>query len=339
MILKKGRKALIGALLFVPRLLGAWLLVHVMAFLGVFLAVAYPFMWLFFPDSSVCFLCRSKKEGDYCAFCRSVIVKGQGTAPKSLLSAIKNGLLVLVFSAVSVGVVIGEGKILNKLGIPPTAKTVSFMIPTQGQHFLGEVFPMKIEIAGIATPINAVQADISFEPSKLQVVNVSTEGSFASIFVQKLIDNSSGYVRLTGGLPNPGFFSPQGVFGTVYFRSMSPGAVEVKYLPSSMVLANDGRGTNVLKDLASVSYLILAEKAPGAVQGQSKMSFETDVLGERTEGVQMKFFEETQVLGASTETEVKEEKVGLGERLLVYLEKFDKMIFRFWDNLLERLGW
>lgn len=91
---------------------------------------------------------------------------------------------------------------------------------------------MKIDITSIKVPINAVQADIGFEPHKLEVVDVSTEDSFANIFIQKEINNEVGYVRLTGGLPNPGFFADRGVFGTVFFKGISPGIVRIEFLPS-----------------------------------------------------------------------------------------------------------
>ena len=90
-------------------------------------------------------------------------------------------------------------------------------------------------------PINAIQADLGFNPEKVEVVDISTQNSFANIFIQKEINNETGYARLTGGLPNPGFFSDRGIFGTVFFRGKQPGVVKIDFLPSSMVLANDGR--------------------------------------------------------------------------------------------------
>ena len=233
----------------------------------------------------------------------------------------------------------GESRLLQKLGFPPTPKTVSFVIPTKGQFRLGEIFPMRIEIVGIKTPINAVQADLSFASSKLEVISVSTDESFANIFVQKEINNAGGYVRLTGGLPNPGFFSDHGIFGTVFFRGKAPGVVQIEYLPSSMVLSNDGRGTNVLKDLASVSYLILPEKISQAEEAMQKnIGQETNVLGENTDNTQMKFYEENKVLGTSIEQQIQEdESFTLLNNIFDILEKIDRLILNQWIRVL-RLG-
>jgi hypothetical protein len=323
-------------------IIGSWLLVHILAVSGIFIAIAYPLWWLIMPKQTVCLFCRAKVNiniEDYCPLCHRKINKNETVAPKSFRSAVLNGMLILVFSIISIVLVFGESRILFKLGFPPTPKTVSFVIPAKGQYRLGEMFPMKIEIAGIKTPINAVQADLGFEPSKIEVVDISTQDSFANIFVQKEINNSRGYSRLTGGLPNPGFFGDKGVLGTVFFKGKAPGVVKIEFLPSSMVLANDGKGTNVLKDLASVSYLILPEKiSPEEEEMQKTIILQSSVLGESTDSTQMKFYEETNVLGASTEKEVKEEqKLDLVKTALDVLEKIDRFTLSQWGKIISTL--
>lgn len=193
-------------LIIIPLVIASWFLIHILAIFGIFLAIAYPLWWLFVPTQTACLLCRAGREGDKCFFCRRPINKSEGVSPVNLPSAIYNGVLIFIFSLISVGIVFGESQLLFRLGFPPTPKTVSFVIPTRGQYRIEEIFPVKIEIAGIKVPINAVQADLGFESGKIEVVDVSTKDSFANIFIQKEINNEGGYVRLTGGLPNPGFF-------------------------------------------------------------------------------------------------------------------------------------
>lgn len=313
-------------------IISSWFLIHLLAIFGVFLSLAYPVWWLFAPKQTVCFFCRAKREGEHCPLCKRQIKKSEGISPLNLRSAILNGTTILLFSIFSIILVFGESKLLFKMGFPPTPKTVSFVIPTKGQHRLGEIFPMKIEITGIKVPINAVQADVGFDPTKLEVVNVLTEDSFANIFIQKEINNEGGYARLTGGLPNPGFFSDKGVFGTVLFKGIAPGVDRVEFLPSSMVLANDGRGTNVLKDLPSVSYLILPEKiSKEEEEMQKSIAMSSEVLGESAEGTQMKFYEETKVLGAQVGKEIAESKnPNVFSKLFTVLERFDTFVTDKW---------
>lgn len=305
-------------------ILASWLLVHLLAVFGVFLALAYPLWWILESKRFPCLWCRIK-EAKKCTFSHSLLDAG----------------LVLVFTLVSFGLVFGESKILFKMGFPPTPKTVSFVIPAKKQYRLGEIFPMDIEIVGIKKPINAIQTDLGFEPEKLEVQEISTQNSFANIFIQKEINNEVGYARLTGGLPNPGYFSDRGIFGTVYFKAKTPGIAKVDFLPSSLVLANDGWGTNVVKELASVSFLILPEKISQEEEEQQKQLLSSVVLGAE-EGkpmekqTQMKFYEETGVLGAQVGQEIeKEKKVNLAEVLLGILEKIDRFILSFWDKILQ----
>ncbi len=252
-------------------ILASWFLIHLFAIFGVFLALAYPVWWLLDLKRFPCLWCRIKKIAS-CQFSHSLL----------------DTVLILIFTLFSFGLVFVESRILFKMGFPPTPKTVSFVIPSKGQYRLGEIFPLKIEVTGIKVPINAVQADLGFNPERLEIVNISTTDSFANIFIQKEINNEVGYARLTGGLPNPGFFSDRGLFGTVYFKGKSPGVTKIEFLPSSLVLANDGRGTNVLRELTSVSYLILPERISQKEEEMQKSTFlQSAVLGEKIESAQM----------------------------------------------------
>jgi len=312
----------------------SWILVHFFAAFGVFVAFAYPIWGLFAPQRLSCLSCQFIKEGQSCPLCGKTKVAGEPPSPKSFRSIILNGLLILVLSFLSLGLVILEGRLLFSLGFPPTAKTVSFLIPSRGQYRLEEIFPMKIEIAGIKTPVNAVQADIGFDPQRLEVVEISTEDSFADIFIQKEINNEVGYARLTGGLPNPGFFSSHGVFGTIFFKGINPGITKVEFLPSSLVLVNDGRGTNVLKDLVKASYLILSERISQGEETQQEALMEPIVLGEKIEQTQMKFYEEGQVLGISSGDKALKQK-GISSLLFGFLEKVDRLILESWTSYFQ----
>lgn len=326
----------------------SWILVHLLAVFGVFISLAYPIWWAVMPQKTLCFSCRSTRQGKKCKFCNKAVDKKDPTYPHitNLRSAILNAFVILAFTAISVLLVYGEAKLLNRLGIPPTSRTVSFVIPPKGQYRLGEIFPMRIEIVGIETPINAIQADISFDSAIVEVVDINTSESFANVFIQKEINNEAGYARLTGGLPNPGFFSDHGVFGTVWFKSKTPGIVKVDFLPTSMVLANDGKGTNVLKEFASVNYLILPEPiTTQEEQLQKKLlipeSSESDVLGESTNKTQIKLYSEYNVLGAVSESTVEEQveqtpekKTGIFTSILCLIEKFDSFVVKVLHKIL-----
>lgn len=299
-------------------LIASWLLVHALAIFGWFVSVGYS-AW-------------------------GLLVKKPPLAGRK---AFTYSLVIIALSILSFGMVYAESRILESLGLGFTKKTVTFSIEDKGKYRLGEIFPMKIDIAGVEKPVNAVQADLSFNPDQLEVVDISTIESFASVFIQKELNNEAGYARLTGGLPNPGFFSDHGTFGTVLFRGNQPGLAQIKFLPTSMVLANDGKGTNILKEFATVSYLILPEKLSKEEEElQAGLIAENRVLGAQTENTQMTFYNEPSVLGAWTQAELSgyQEKTGgvLGAADVkgasddfTLLHHFDAWIVNIWQAVFD----
>jgi hypothetical protein len=325
----------------------SWVLIHILAILGIFMSLAFPIWWLISPKTTTCFVCRSRRNGEYCNICGKIVNRGDSNYPnpKNLRSAILNGSILFIFTLFSALLVFTEGKILYKIGFPPTKKTVSFIIPSTGQYRLGEIFPMKVEIAGIKTPVNAVQADIGFDPNKVQIMDISTGDSFANIFIQKEINNEVGYARLTGGLPNPGFFADKGTFGTIFFKGKEPGVVKIGFLPTSMVLANDGKGTNVLKEFVSVSYLVLPDKISEDEEKlqEGLLTYEPSVLGESNENTQIKFYTDERVLGVDTVNNIQQELQKIEKTNLIgvvskTVENIDTFIINLWSNTFEVLA-
>lgn len=292
-----------------------WLFVHLFAIFGYFIAIGFIILWLLFPQSTICFVCRVKNAGDYCPFCRKNITGKDSRIPKSLRSVFFNSGLIVLVSFFSLILVFAEFEGIKLIESNSIGRTVSFEIPTNGQFVVGEIFPMKIEISGVGRSINAVQSDISFDPLILEVIDINTKNSFANIFVQKEINNTLGYARISGGLPNPGFNGKNGIFATVLFKAKKTGVVEVKFLPSSLVLANDKSGTNVLKDFATASYLIKPETNPLKQESSNEElshTEESNVLGE-DDDTQLKFYNDSEnVLGASVDENTKEEEEGFG---------------------------
>lgn len=273
-----------------------YIFVHVFALLGIFVSIGYLIWWLFYPKYAVCFSCRTKKIGEYCNLCKSTVTDSLSRYPKTLTSAMINVVMILLVSVLSVFAVFIEYRILTSIANPVSPKTVSFVIPSEAQYRVGEVFPLKIQLIGIEVPINAIQADIGFDKERLEVIEISTKDSFATVFLQKEMNNELGYARLSGGLPSPGFNAPNGLFGTVYFKGKKPGLEQVYFLDTSLVLANDGKGTNVIKDFSVMPYLITPAELPLDEQELQNALILEDVLGieEENNENQILLFEENE---------------------------------------------
>ncbi len=318
----------------------SWFLVHIFALLGIFISIGFFIWWLFYPRYSICFSCRVKRVGEYCNICRSTVTDALARYPKNLRSALINVLFLLLASLLSIFAVIIEYQVLQSAISPTSPKTVSFVIPSESQYKVGEIFPLKIQLTGIEVPINAIQADIGFDKNRLEVVEISTKDSFATVFLQKEMNNELGYARLSGGLPSPGFNAPTGLFGTVYFKAKQAGLAQISFLDTSLVLANDGDGTNVIKEFTVVSYLITPETLPIDEQEIQNTLILKNVLGieEESNDNQILLFvdEQEDVLGVEN-SELGDafegvEKKGFFDTILEILTKIDLFI-------MERVDW
>ncbi|MCL4353932.1 cohesin domain-containing protein [Patescibacteria group bacterium] len=325
-------------LLIIPIAIGAWFLVHIMAIFGLFLAVALPIWWFILPRQTFCFFCRLKKDGEICPSCKVPVSKAEGIYIKTIHSAFYNAGLVICFFVLSAGLVFLESKILVLAGFPAAEKSVSFIIPPRKEYKMGEIFPMDVKLVGIKRPINAVRIDIAFDPRRVEVSSISTDNSFANIFIQKEIDNKTGYARLTGGLPNPGFLGTEGNFVTFYLKGKMAGMATVNFLPTSMVLANDGNGTNVIKDLGEASFLISPQKI--SQRDDKFVSIKTDVLSASTPESKLIFYddEKREVLGVETQSKPENfELFGWAKAVFQVVVDIDHLILGFWESLVRFL--
>lgn len=311
----------------------SWVIVHSFALLGVFGGLGFIPWWLIFPRQTPCLLCRALKEGEYCHFCRRPVSPLTDRSPKTFTSAAANSFLIIILSVFALGIVYTENIILTRLGIFAIPKTVAFTLPATGQYKLEEVFEIKIGLNGIKEAVNAVQADLKFDANVLEAVDINTNDSFATIFVEKEIDNSIGFARLTGGLPNPGYQNPDGVFCSVYFRGKLPGVAKVELLPSSLVLANNGQGSNLLNDLPSASYLIRAERISWEEKNRQENLLSAHVLGEKTTA-QMYFYDEKTVLGETSPEVIPVSKPSVIDILMEFEKNLNEFTLSFWQKII-----
>lgn len=129
-----------------------------------------------------------------------------------------------------------------------------FVSPLTGTFGVGDNFTVRIMVSSPRQAINALSGMLSFPIDKLQVTSVSKIGSVLSLWVQEpFFSNSRGNVTFEGVVPNPGFSESNGRVLAVNFRVVGTGPAEIR-LTSGSLLANDGYGTNVLKNLGSANF-------------------------------------------------------------------------------------
>lgn len=139
------------------------------------------------------------------------------------------------------------------------AATMS-LSPSTGVYSSGSTFTVKVVVNSQGSSINAAEGTLKFNPSELSVVSAGRAGSIFNLWVgEPSFSNSAGTVTFSGGLPS-GYTGSSGNIMTVTFRTKGSGAAKVSITGGS-VLANDGKGTNVLTSMGGGTYTMQAATA------------------------------------------------------------------------------
>ncbi|MCA9357229.1 hypothetical protein H6784_00510 [Candidatus Nomurabacteria bacterium] len=136
--------------------------------------------------------------------------------------------------------------------------------PNTGVYSTNGTFSVKVQVNTGGQAINAAEGTLSFNPRELSVVSVNRTGSIFNLWVaEPTFSNSAGTINFSGGLPS-GYSSAVGNIMNITFRAAGAGTARVSFTNGS-VLANDGRGTNVLTAMNGGTYTIQAQsEAPKA---------------------------------------------------------------------------
>ncbi len=127
--------------------------------------------------------------------------------------------------------------------------------PSTGVYSVGSTFSSQVRVNTNGKPVNAADGVLSFNPNELSVVSVNRAGSIFNLWVtEPEFSNSAGTISFSGGVPS-GFSGASGNVMSVTFRTKTSGATRVSF-SSGSVLANDGRGTNILSNMSGGSYTV-----------------------------------------------------------------------------------
>jgi hypothetical protein len=102
--------------------------------------------------------------------------------------------------------------------------------------------------------MNAVSFKISYPEDLLRFVSLSKTGTIINLWVQEP-KGRNGEVSAEGIVLNPGFTGSRGKILNITFKALNSGKADLNFVSGS-VLANDGFGTNILKNMKGGSYNI-----------------------------------------------------------------------------------
>ncbi len=130
------------------------------------------------------------------------------------------------------------------------------MAPASGSYSANQTFTVNVQADPKGDSINAVEAKLKFDQTKLSVVSISKAGSAFSLWTtEPAFNNTAGTIDFGGGSPAP--FSARSTLVSITFRALAEGSAAVSFTSAS-ALAADGLGTDVLDASPGATYTVAA---------------------------------------------------------------------------------
>lgn len=150
------------------------------------------------------------------------------------------------------------------LGFSRAQAATLYFSPANGSYSIGSTISAGVYVSSLDQSMNAASGVISFPKDKLEVVSLSQTGSIMNLWVQEpTFSNDAGTASFEGIVLNPGFTGSTGKILTLNFKVKKAGSGQVTF-SSGSVLANDGKGTNILESLGNASFSLETGAVPVA---------------------------------------------------------------------------
>jgi hypothetical protein len=139
-------------------------------------------------------------------------------------------------------------------GVKSASAASLYFSPSSGSYSVGQTFSVSVYVSSPDQAMNAASGVINFPKDKMEILSLSKSNSIFSLWVQEpSFSNDVGVVNFEGIVLNPGFIGQGGKIITLTFKVKDTGGASLSFANGS-VLANDGEGTNILKELATAQF-------------------------------------------------------------------------------------
>ena len=133
-----------------------------------------------------------------------------------------------------------------------------YLSPSVNSYKVGQNFTATVFVSSIEQAMNAAQGTVSFPADKLSVTSISKSGSVVSLWTQEpSFSNSAGTINFEGIVLNPGFTGSAGKMISINFKTKTVGDAVINF-SSGSILANDGKGTNILSGFGNARCNIIS---------------------------------------------------------------------------------
>jgi len=141
--------------------------------------------------------------------------------------------------------------------LPAEAQSASlYLNPSSASYTLGNTFSIDVKVNTGGQAINAAQGTLVYDTNAFESVSISKSGSVFTLWTQDpVVSPADGTISFGGGIPNPGFTGSSGKLFSISLKVRTTGIGTINW-SSGAVLANDGKGTNILASMGGGSYAL-----------------------------------------------------------------------------------
>lgn len=122
-----------------------------------------------------------------------------------------------------------------------------FFSPASLSVQVNDVIGTTVFMSSPSESVNAVSGVISYNPNQIEILSLSSVGSEIDFWLQEpIFNNVTGQIRFEGIVLNPGYIGSTGKLFSINGVAKNVGSAVLSF-DSASVLANDGKGTNILR--------------------------------------------------------------------------------------------
>ncbi len=220
---KKERILLLAvlAIFLFPSLLFTYLFLHIILGFAHYISIFFVFI--------VTLLFRRKKKPWLTSF-------GWG---------IFSGILVIIIAIIFCRHIIYENTVLRYLFPETNYSNAKITLKNDFSYMQGQEVIIPVRIQNLEYPVNIVSTILNYNPKEMQVLEVNEETSDFSIPVLNYLDNNKGIIKVVLGESNPGIVYDNARLFDIRVVFTKNDFVEIEVDPKSLILKNDGSGTNI----------------------------------------------------------------------------------------------
>ena len=139
-----------------------------------------------------------------------------------------------------------------------------FLSPLNGTYAVKDTFELQVRVDSGGRAVNAIEAELAFDPRSLAVDHVSTEGSIIGSWpTVPGFSNTEGTLHFSGWTRER-FSGSDGLVITIYFKALRVDSTPVTFTSGS-VLAAEAQETNVIASMHSGLYILKPKEIPAPV--------------------------------------------------------------------------